>query len=1036
MGKTMSRSIDSRKITARQSRSSLSSILTLAAWRLRQTWWQLLLAGLALVAATMVACIFPLFSVVSTTASLQGILNATPLRSDLTLAANTQGLSTAVVNSVYQRFNPLVRQPFGTYLDGNQPPLVIQLPNVGVNQPAALRATNLTMYATSIQRLEPDLKLVQGNWPSNTPGTFEIMMTSETASALHLSVGAKLTLAGSFTTQPADMESGPLDSSIVLNARLAGIFEVATQNAPSVFGEDFQPVAGQAGTTYTILAPDNALLTAADQWATRSHGNAFFSREPFQLTWYYHLHTAQLQMSQLGDLTTRLNALQTTIAQRPNDKQGNFGGLPVFPYVLFSQFYNPLPQNEDILSLLQQYQSRVSLVSVSLLVLALQIILLLFFFVCLLLAMLIDRQLAMNALLSTRGASRQQVFWSLLVQGFGLCLLALVLGPVTAVMLVVNIGHHVLPGPEQQAIALSMGNTSQIIALIAPYVVATIIAGALAMGLLLRQAVGGSILDMRRELSRSSKQPFWLRYYLDLLAALLAFSGFGTSLYLASIAHTLDPSTQDLIIAPMTLVAPIFLLICFLLLFLRFFPFLLRFFAWCTRPTRGATGMLALVQMARAPRPAMRMTILLALAVSFAFFTLVFDASQTQRTQDVAAYESGADFSGNLPATLASQGVNAITEKYTHVPGVLSATAGLVITGNATGLDNTNVLMELHAVDARTFARTAIWGSQDSTKSLPSLMNMLLSRSKAAPQQGLVPVIVDQATANQLDIATGDNFLVELSGVVEVTLGYQVVAVVTHIPTVNSNPTASTTVSSPGGMLADFTTLQSVFAKQLTQRAGAQQNSSVTTNLPLNYLWLRTSDDEHALTSVRVALNSSQLGVSNLFDRREIITELQHDPLYFNILLMLGIGGATAFTLALVGDLVASWLSVRTRRSGFVVLRALGANSRQIVRVLLWEQALIYLPALVLSVVFGLILAKMAVPVLVFTGLPTKGGMSHLSTDSFYLLQEILPVQVVMPLSLRLAFVGLGVLCVLVLALMVGTALRPSLAQELRLNED
>jgi hypothetical protein len=43
---------------------------------------------------------------------------------------------------------------------------------------------------------------------------------------------------------------------------------------------------------------------------------------------------------------------------------------------------------------------------------------------------------------------------------------------------------------------------------------------------------------------------------------------------------------------------------------------------------------------------------------------------------------------------------------------------------------------------------------------------------------------------------------------------------------------------------------------------------------------------------------------------------------------------------------------------------------------------------------------------------------------------------VVMPLSLRLAFVALGGVCVLVLALMVGTALRPSLAQELRLNED
>jgi ABC-type lipoprotein release transport system permease subunit len=1033
----MSRPLQTKEGVVAQSRSPFSSILTLALWRLRQTWWQLLLAGLALLAALMVACVVPLFSAVATTAGLQGVFNGAPLRSDFALATTAQGLSTTTLEKTYQRFDSLIRPPFGAYLDGGQAPLVIQLPNLGIARPASLRtAGSLSMYATSLRRLQPDLTLVQGHWPSGAPGTFEIMMTPETASALHLSVGETLTLSGHFTTNPKAMKSGPVDNSLVLNARLAGLFEAATQGAPDLFGADFQPVINQLGASYTFLASESALVAQADQWAARGHADALFSLEPFQLTWYYHLHTTQLQMSRVNDLTSRLDTVQQRVGREPNDQQGNFENLPTFPYVLSSQFYNPLPQHVDILSLLQQFNSRVALVSIPVMVLALQVVLLLFFFACLLFTMLVDRQVAINALLSTRGATPRQIFWSLVTQAFALCLLALLLGPVLAVLLVEKIARAVLPASEQHVVALTIGQMGQILPLIAPYVAGTLAVSVLAICLIMRRAVGGNILELRRETSRSSKQPFWLRYYLDVLAAVIALSSFGTSLYLASVAHSLDASTQDLIIAPLTLVAPLFLLLSCLLLFLRFFPLFLSFCAWCARPTRGATGMLALVQMARAPRPAMRMTMLLTLAVAFTLFALVLNASQARRALDVAAYESGADFSGNLPGTLDFQSVSAVTSLYTHVPGVLSATVGYASTGDATGFDNSDVSMELRAVDARTFASTAIWDSQDSTRPLSGLMRLLLSQAKNAPNKGVVPAIVDEATASQLDVAVGDNFFVTFSGLVNITLGFQVVAVVARIPTVNSSAAAST-VSSPGGLLVDYSTLKAVFSSQLTQRLGQLANSSnVNTNLPLNYVWLRTRDDARALASVRAALNSSQLGLSTLFDRREIIDELQHDPLSFTILLMLSIGGVAALALALVGDLIASWLSVRMRRGSFVVLRALGASARQIAALLLWEQALVYVTALVLSVVFGLALIKLAVPVLVFTGLPAKGGMSELSTSSFYLLQQIVPVQVIVPLSIRLAFVGLALLCLLALVLMVRAALGPSMIQELRLNED
>ncbi len=143
-----------------------------------------------------------------------------------------------------------------------------------------------------------------------------------------------------------------------------------------------------------------------------------------------------------------------------------------------------------------------------------------------------------------------------------------------------------------------------------------------------------------------------------------------------------------------------------------------------------------------------------------------------------------------------------------------------------------------------------------------------------------------------------------------------------------------------------------------------------------------------------------------------------------------------AFLLAFIGNLVSSWLSVRARRSSFVVLRALGATSRQIAGVLLWEQGIVYAGALALGLAFGIVLSSVAVPVLVSTGLPAHGPMSSMSINDLYLLQHAFPTQIVVPVSLDLIFAALVLICFSALAFMIRAALNPSISSELRLGED
>ena len=61
---------------SRGARPLVSPTVTLALWRLRQTWKLLLVTGLGIVAAVMFVCAVPLYTDVAMTAGLRGALTS------------------------------------------------------------------------------------------------------------------------------------------------------------------------------------------------------------------------------------------------------------------------------------------------------------------------------------------------------------------------------------------------------------------------------------------------------------------------------------------------------------------------------------------------------------------------------------------------------------------------------------------------------------------------------------------------------------------------------------------------------------------------------------------------------------------------------------------------------------------------------------------------------------------------------------------------------------------------------------------------
>src|SRR5258706_14211186 len=294
-----------------------------------------------------------------------------------------------------------------------------------------------------------------------------------------------------------------------------------------------------------------------------------------------------------------------------------------------------------------------------------------------------------------------------------------------------------------------------------------------------------NILSLRRETARSSRNTAWQHLRLDGGAAIVALTAFGLSLYLTRLGNQLDRGTKTLVLAPLTIVASIFFIFAVMVLFLRFFPLLLRLGTWMIIRGRGAVSMLALTQMARSPRYTARTILLPAFAIAFVIFTLVFNASQTQRIIDISNYEVGADFSGDIPADANNLTLQDEMAVYQAIPGVTSVTVGYTTRGFAAG-SYPSIAAQVMAVDAATFGRTAIWNPQDSSQSLTALMNQLLALRNQNILNGIVPVIADAAAVNRLHLSLGATLDVVINNQTFNPMYCKIVAVVQHIPTINN----------------------------------------------------------------------------------------------------------------------------------------------------------------------------------------------------------------------------------------------------------
>lgn len=1005
------------KLTRQSSVLMLPAVAKLAYKRARSTAGLLCMTWLGMVTMLVLVCVIPLFSRVAGAASLLDLARSAEGKPSITLTTQTDIPAATQMQPVQKQLDQLIHSALAPYLAHGDAQLALKTPDLQILHPTmgAVDPQNQLSISSFASSLVPhNVTLVQGRLPRAADDAIEIAVSRTTATALGLHPGSLMQV-----RFPLTMTSNP----ITWKLRVVGIiavqpnagniwrsqlFEPISSNDPDQFDGIKNP--GNNTALYNALASQDVLLPAIQpirlnpvslgmiepahipaqpRHAASGGGN----EQPFfTFSWRYTLDPAHVTVDDASTLVQRYQQFQIQLYS-----SGNVGSASFFDDI-----------RSPFLESLQTYTGMIAIAQVGVTLLLIVILGLALFTVNLLSTMLVERQAATLAMLRSRGATRRHILGTFVAQGLGLSLLALLVAPVLAWLLVATLTRLLIAPLDFPALSSLTNDPLHALSQISWYALVTVLVAWLTLILAVRRATRFDIVTLRQEASRSTRKPFWKRLYLDVLLVILVGLGYAFYLYLNSLPAQVHES-MHFIAAPLAYAAAPAVLVALALICLRLFPLCLRLGLKLAASGKRAPAQLAFAQMERQPRAVSSLVLLLVVALAGSFYLLSFLATTQARAADTTAFQVGADFSGPIVTTSsATPAPSDLEAPYRSQAGVLAATVGY-----RADIEQTTNFATIHiaAIDADTYAQAADWLPQYSTQPLAELTSQLVAHRTDAASRNVVYTWVDASMWEGLHLTPGEEFSLPVPGYAQNRqMHFIALGKINTIPGFNDSP------SFPffgAGLLADYQSYATVYAKD-----------NASNNLLPNYVWLHTSDDATRLRTIRHTWPGLQ-------DRRAMQIDVQASPLQVNVLGTLEIGIATALVLALLGTLLTTWISTASRLTNFALLRALGMASREIAAMLFWEQGVIYLVALLLGTSLGYALTVFVAPAY---SLFDNVGAASLASNS---ISEVLPIHTLIPtLPIGLLLLGVTLLCLGALALTTRVATRPSLAQTLRLNED
>lgn len=538
----------------------------------------------------------------------------------------------------------------------------------------------------------PDtLSLVAGRLPSDTPANdadIEIVVPLEAQDTLGVNIDDRLTL-------DQGGPSGGWPTSVNVVARVVGIVSPPEQMTPleraylmSPSPLRVTPMQGDYRAEFPVLTTRAAFERVAIR---------FVPDTPTRFGWRLQFDHTRLPFSRSPEARAALLDFSNAIAATFRDEQPEDLGL-----IRQGQLIDWAVESDQNIDrgLLLAFERSVRSLDAPFSLLLLQVGALVLFFLLVTAALVRRGERREIAMLQSRGAADGTLVMVRGLEALILCGAAALIAPLIAQQVLILITPFFARYPNLPL-------------LLTPTVfVYSAVASAAAFGALmftLRPVLRLPLITSGGSTLRSEREPWWQRYYVDVVVAVL---GMGALLRLVSRETPLfTTSAGGSATDPFLLLAPALLFLGLGSILLRLFPALARIAARTLAGGRGLVGPMATWQLSREPLHYGRITFLLALAIGIGWFATSFRATVARSQNDQAQYRVGTDIRLTERDMRLNVARGRPAEAYTAVPGVQAAT----LTWrqrfvNFQGDPSKSALLgQLLAVDPATFRKAIVW---------------------------------------------------------------------------------------------------------------------------------------------------------------------------------------------------------------------------------------------------------------------------------------------------------------------------------------
>ena len=436
----------------------------------------------------------------------------------------------------------------------------------------------------------------------------------------------------------------------------------------------------------------------------------------------------------------------------------------------------------------------------------------------------------------------------------------------------------------------------------------TLILAILAVTLLARlwpaaKAARRTAVEHDRERARPVRNPFWYRFYLDLLLVGPTAYLYRQLLNRGSLSLLVRDRPEEIYSDPLLILVPALFALSAALLTMRLFPLMMRLLDRIASLAPWVAPHLALRQLGRQHQSYLNPLLLVIISLALGIYTLSMAASLDQWLIDRLYYSVGADIS--FEPTLGEREAPAdfadwipLPGKFLEIPGVRAATRVGDYPASISLAGNDMIRARFLGIDRFDFPKVA-WFRHDFA---PEPLGALMNRLAILPDGILVPE--GFLAENHLQIGDKVTMFVSVDYNLGVESSFTVAGVYRYFPTVYEDRVT---------VIGNLEHLFSLFGGPMAHR-----------------IWLALEPWAEGAV-VRQGILKTRIEVARWSDTRELIAEEQGKMERVGVFGTLTVGFLAAAAMAVLGLLVHSYASLQERLYWFAVLRAIGLTRRQVV---------------------------------------------------------------------------------------------------------